>query len=84
MFRQVGVLHGAGCEIVAAITPLSRGWVNEFALWAVHCLHILIALRSPRPVVSEKSIAVFWAILKDRCSPTGSEMYPCSASINSA
>jgi hypothetical protein len=59
MFRQVGVRHGAGCEIIAAIAPLSRGWVNELALWAVHCRYILVALRKIREVsvrVTDRSI----------------------------
>jgi hypothetical protein len=59
MFRQVGVRYGAGCEIVAAIAPLSRGWVYEFALWAVHCRYVLVALRKIREVsvrVTDRSI----------------------------
>jgi hypothetical protein len=33
--------------------------------------------------VSENSIDLSWAILKGPCTPTESEMYPSSASVNS-
>jgi hypothetical protein len=52
MFRQVGVRHAADFEIVAAVAPLSRGWVYESALWAVQCRNILVASRTIREVWS--------------------------------